>query len=112
MSIVVLIVFIGFCLHLKSRLCPFDYIIQGDYGKRLKFSLIQLNCLEVYQLRIEDAVDGQHARKRIIGDVMIDREHHDVHAFAVGFAHLHGRDVDARLAHDGADRSDDAGFFI
>ena len=40
---------------------------------------------------------------------MVDRECHDAHALALRLAHLHRRDVDARLAHDGADRADDAG---
>ena len=54
--------------------------------------------MEVDQACTEDAVDSEDFLQQFFGDVVVDRQHHDIRAFFVRPADLHAGDVDAVLA--------------
>lgn len=94
-----------------TKKAPEKAIVLSLFPEPSLYNIQQLlphsDCVEIYELRVEDAIDGCYLTDNIRGHIVVDGQYHDVRALNIGLADLHARDIDFGSAHDGTNRTDD-----
>ena len=98
------VTFLGLLSSIKSKNFKPIYVLHGEES----YYIDRLDCVEVDESCIGDAIHALDDFHDSCRDIIIDRQHHKARAFDFGLADLHGRNIDAVIAEQGTDRTDDA----